>query len=147
MRPMHAKLQRECLRLFMTPIFLDIVLEMQLMWFFQVRHSSVSTPRNFVNFTRSSDVLSSVTLKSSRVLVDVMKGAPTHFQKFVKMLKIRTIRFVQICQHVVKRLAELYMERLKTFNSTISNGNTKCPIGKLVFVVNLPLKLFHASFC
>ena len=60
----------------MTPIFLDIVLDMQLMWFFHVRHSSISTPRNFVNFTRSSAVFSSITFSSSRAFIDVMWGVP-----------------------------------------------------------------------
>ena len=60
----------------MTPIFLDIVFDMQSMWFFHVRHSSMSTPRNFVNFTLSSAVLSSKTFKSSCVLVDVIWGVP-----------------------------------------------------------------------
>ena len=36
------------------------------------------------------------------------------------------------------------MERLQTYVS-ISNGNIKYPIGKLIFAVNLPLKLFPAS--
>ena len=66
----------------MTPIFLDIVLDMQLMWFFHVKHSSISTPRNFVNFTRSSAVLSSITFKSSRAFVDVIWGVP-NIMKFV----------------------------------------------------------------
>ena len=60
----------------MTPIFRDIVFEIQSMRFFHVRHSSMSTPRNFVNFTLSSPVLSSKTFKSSRVLVDVIWGVP-----------------------------------------------------------------------
>ena len=37
------------------------------------------------------------------------------------------------------------MERLQTSNVSISNGNIKCPIGKSIFVVNLPLKLFRAT--
>ena len=37
------------------------------------------------------------------------------------------------------------MERLKTFNVSISNSNIKCPIGKSIFAVNLPLKLFRAT--
>ena len=64
----------ERLSLFMTPIFLDIVFDMQSMWFFHVRHSFMSTPTNFLNFTLSSTVLSSKTFKSSRVLVDVIWG-------------------------------------------------------------------------
>ena len=35
------------------------------------------------------------------------------------------------------------MERVKTFNVSVSNGNLKVPIGKPIFAVNLPLKLFH----
>ena len=37
------------------------------------------------------------------------------------------------------------MERLETSNVSISNGNIKCPIGKLSFAANLPLKLFRAT--
>ena len=37
------------------------------------------------------------------------------------------------------------MERLLTFSVSISIGNIKCPIGKLFFAVNLPLKLFPAT--
>ena len=37
------------------------------------------------------------------------------------------------------------MERLKTSNVSISNGNIKCPIGKSIFAVNLPLKRFCAT--
>ena len=37
------------------------------------------------------------------------------------------------------------METLWTFNVSISNGNIKCPIGKLIFAVNLPLNSFHAT--
>ena len=37
------------------------------------------------------------------------------------------------------------MERLQTFNVSISNGNIKYPIGKSIFAVNLPLKLFPAT--
>ena len=37
------------------------------------------------------------------------------------------------------------MERLQTSNVKISNSNIKCPIGKSIFVVNLPLKLFCAT--
>ena len=33
------------------------------------------------------------------------------------------------------------MEKLKTFNASISNGNIKYPIVKSIFAVNLPLKL------
>ena len=37
------------------------------------------------------------------------------------------------------------MERLQTFNIIISNGNTKVPIGKSIFGVNLPLKRFSVA--
>ena len=37
------------------------------------------------------------------------------------------------------------MERLYTSNVSISNGKIKCPIGKSIFAVNLPLKLFRAT--
>ena len=37
------------------------------------------------------------------------------------------------------------MERLYTSNVSISNGNIKCPIGKSIFTVNLPLKLFRGT--
>ena len=66
----------------MTPLFLDIDLDMQLMWFVHVKHSSISTPRNFVNFTCSSAVLSSITFKSPRAFVDVIWGVP-NIMKFV----------------------------------------------------------------
>ena len=37
------------------------------------------------------------------------------------------------------------MEILQTSNVSISNGNIKCPIGKSLLAVNLPLKLFRAT--
>ena len=37
------------------------------------------------------------------------------------------------------------MERLYTSNVSIGNGNMKCPIGKSIFAVNLPLKLFRVT--
>ena len=38
------------------------------------------------------------------------------------------------------------MERLFTSNVSIINGNyIKCPIGKSIFAINLPLKLFRAT--
>ena len=37
------------------------------------------------------------------------------------------------------------MERLKTSNVSISNGDIKYPIEKSIFAVNLPLKLFRAA--
>ena len=38
------------------------------------------------------------------------------------------------------------MERRKISNVSASNGNIKYPIGKSIFEVNLPLKLFRATF-
>ena len=38
------------------------------------------------------------------------------------------------------------MERLQTSNVSVSNGNLKYPIGKSIFAVNLPLKLYRATF-
>ena len=37
------------------------------------------------------------------------------------------------------------MDGLETSNVSISNGNIKCPIGKAIFAVNLPLKLSPAT--
>ena len=37
------------------------------------------------------------------------------------------------------------MDGLWTSNVSISNGNIKYPIGKSIFAVNLPLKLFRAT--
>ena len=37
------------------------------------------------------------------------------------------------------------MERLMTSNVSVSNGNLICPIGKSIFAVNMPLKLFRAN--
>ena len=37
------------------------------------------------------------------------------------------------------------MERLKTSNDSVSNGNLKYAIGKSIFAVNLLLKLFFAT--
>ena len=37
------------------------------------------------------------------------------------------------------------METLLTSNVSINNGNIKYPIGKPIFAVNLPLKLFPAT--
>ena len=62
--------------LFMTPIFLEIVLDIQSMWFFHVKHSSMSTPRNLVK------VSFNVILKSWCVLVDVILGVP----KIIKLV-------------------------------------------------------------
>ena len=37
------------------------------------------------------------------------------------------------------------MERLKTSNVSISNGNIKFPFGKSIFAVNMPLEFFRAT--
>ena len=37
------------------------------------------------------------------------------------------------------------MERLYTSNDSVINGNIKCPIGRSIFGINLPLKLFRAT--
>ena len=37
------------------------------------------------------------------------------------------------------------MEKLYTFNVSINNGNIKCPIGKSIFAVYLPLIFFRAA--
>ena len=37
------------------------------------------------------------------------------------------------------------MERFKTFDASVSNGNIKCPVGNSIFAGNLPLKLFRAT--
>ena len=37
------------------------------------------------------------------------------------------------------------MERLYTSYGSIDNGNIKCPIGKSIFAVNLPIRLFRAT--
>ena len=37
------------------------------------------------------------------------------------------------------------MKRLLTFNVSVSNANLKYSIGKSIFVVNLPLKIFRAT--
>ena len=47
-------------------------------------------------------------------------------------------------QHVVQIIKQC-VERLCTSNVSISNGNIKYPVGKSVFAVNLPLKLFRAT--
>ena len=48
-------------------------------------------------------------------------------------------------QYGVQILIKYRMERLQTSNISISNGNIKRPIGKSIFAVNLPLKLFRAT--
>ena len=58
----------------MTPVFLDIVLDNAVNVVFLCQKPSMSTPSNFVNFTRSSAILSRITFKSSRAFVDVMWG-------------------------------------------------------------------------
>ena len=45
-------------------------------------------------------------------------------------------------QHEVQILIKYCMDRLWTFNVSINNGNIKCLIGKIIFPINLPLKLF-----
>ena len=37
------------------------------------------------------------------------------------------------------------MERLWTSNVSLNNGSIKCPTGKSIFAVNLPLKLYRAT--
>ena len=67
---------------------------------------------------------------------------------FAKKLKILYISYhVSIFKfhlHVVQILIK-YMEGFQTSNVSVSNGNTKCPIGKSIFAVNLTLKLFRAT--
>ena len=67
----------------------------------------------------------------------------------VKKLKIlysldNTILF-KFHQHVIHILIKECMERLYTSNVSISNGNMKYPLGKSIFAVNLPLKLFPTT--
>ena len=52
----------KCFNLFMIPIFLDKIFETQSMWHFQVRFSSIKTPKNLVFFTLSKTVSSRMTL-------------------------------------------------------------------------------------
>ena len=56
----------------------------------------------------------------------------------------RTI-LCKLQQYVVQTLTKKCMERLYTSNVIISNSNIKSPIGKPIFAVNLPLKLFRAT--
>ena len=37
------------------------------------------------------------------------------------------------------------MERFKTSDISVSNGNIKGPVGKSIFAENLPLHFFHAA--
>ena len=45
--------------LFITPIFLDIVFDIQSMWFFHVKLSSISIPVSCIVFVQKEVVLSS----------------------------------------------------------------------------------------
>ena len=53
-------------------------------------------------------------------------------------------RTIQFCSHFTSMWSKYYGET-SDFNVSISNGNIKFPIGKSIFVVNLPLKLFRAT--
>ena len=68
---------------------------------------------------------------------------------FAKKLKVLLIShhtiFFQFHQHMIQILIKQCMERIWICNVSLSNGNIKCLIGKSIFAVNLPLKLFHAT--
>ena len=55
------------------------------------------------------------------------------------------VRTIRLCSNISSMWSKLCMERLWTSNVSISNGNIKYPIGKSIFAVNLPLKLFRAT--
>ena len=69
------------------------------------------------------------------------------FAKKLKILYIscHTILF-KFHQHVVQILINnACLERHQTSNVSVSNCNIKYPIGKSIFAINLPLKLFCAT--
>ena len=68
-----------------------------------------------------------------------------HFlSKSSKSRVVWTIRFCSNFTNVWSKYLISCMERLLASNVSISNGSTKCQIGKSFFAVNLPLKLFPA---
>ena len=107
----------------MIPIFLDIVFDMQSMWFFHVRHSSMSTPRNFVNFTLSSAVLSSKTFKSSRDSDSVIWGLPI----------------------IMKFVLEAFTDHLFTLNQLVTSSNSLFTISILLLTSLCEYKMVVSS--
>ena len=101
----------------MTPIFLDIVFEIQSMWFFHLRHSSMSTPRNFVNFTISSAVLSSKMFKFSRALVDVIGDVPI----------------------IMKFVLDAFTDNLFALNQLVTSSNS-------LFINSILLMIFYCEY-
>ena len=49
----------------------------------------------------------------------------------------------KFCISYIKRFFQMVQIETKTFNVSVIKGNLKCPIGKSIFAVNLPLKLFR----
>ena len=67
-------------------------------------------------------------------------------KKSSKMCIFLTIRLCSSLNSMCfKYLSKWCMERLKTSNVSISNGNIKFRVGKSIFAVSLPLKLFLAT--
>ena len=47
-------------------------------------------------------------------------------------------------QDMVEITYQILHGQILDFHISVSNGNMKCPIGKSIFAVNLPLQLFPA---
>ena len=65
----------------MSPIFVDSVFDMQSMWFFQVRFSSINTHKNVMDFTLSS-LVSFIISRFVGAFTGVIWGVPSNI-KFV----------------------------------------------------------------
>ena len=65
--------------------------------------------------------------------------------KSSKFCVFYTIRFYSNLTSIQSKYFKKCMERLYTSNVSVTNSNIKCSIGKSIFAVNLPLKLFRAT--
>ena len=131
------------LSLFMTPIFLEIVFDIQSMWFFHVKHSSMSTPRNLVNFTLSSKVSFNVILKSWCVLVDVILWVPIIIKLVLlaftdNLFALNQLLTFQIFIHYINFAAEVFV-RIKN-SGIICKQNEVKYIWCIRYIINIEYK-------
>ena len=79
------------------------------------------------------------------------KMASLIFQKWLTIFCQKAQNFVLFWPYYFVQISpacgpNTYQRRYgEIFNVSISNGNIKCPIGKSIFAVNLPLNLFRAT--
>ena len=87
----------------------------------------------------------SVAETSSKMTSTLCQELLTIFlSKSTKFCMVQTIRFCSNSTSMWSKYHIIYGESLD-FQCQHHNANIKCPIGKSIFAINLPLKLFRAT--